>query len=291
MNDLKDDYSYRPINALPYWDRIGHFIDAAVRDASTAQRSPQSIYPAVVPFVLWCWRTRGMPLDRARIFRRLVADDFVGRGMPGYLAGSRATHRASLYRVIESLGSDSSLGVGRPIPRRVPTEPYSAAEIAQLHSWAIAQGTERRRIDAMILLVLGLGAGLTSKELQAVRVDDLIVTESRAQVTVWDSRARVVPIADVWAERLSTVYPYLEDGAWAFRPGRTASQDGQITDFLLRARTSLDVRPVRMRTTWLVAHLTLGTSPSELLRISGLRNLGALDRLTKFVPKTGAPNV
>lgn len=287
MGDLKDDYAYRPINALPYWERIGPFIDAAVEDAARGERSRRAIYPAVVPFVLWCWRTRGLPLDRRRIFRRTVADDFVNRGMPGYLAGSRATHRASLYRVIEALETDVSGAPGRPIPRRAPTEPYSAAEIAQLHSWAVAQGTQRRRIDAMMLLVLGLGAGLTSKELQAVRVDDLIVAVDVAQVTVWDSRPRVVPITPLWHERLDRVYPLLNRGSWAFRPGRSTERDGQITDFLIRARTTHDIRPVRMRTTWLVEHLIQGTSPTELLRISGLKQLAALDRLTIYVPKTG----
>jgi len=288
MNDLTDDYSYRPINALPYWDRIGDFIDAAVRDAARGERSVRSLYPAVAPFVLWCWRTRGLPLDRRRIFRLHVVDDFVQRGMPGYLAGSRATHRSSLYRVVEALETDRSGATGQPLQRRAPTEPYTPAEVAQLHSWAVSQGTERRRTDAMMLLVLGMGAGLTSKELQAVRVDDLIVGPYGAQVTIWESRPRVVPIAPVWSERLGEVYPKLARGAWAFRPGRTSARDGQITDFLLRARTTYDVRPVRMRTTWLVEHLAAGTPPTELLRISGLHQLAALDRLMKFVPKTGA---
>lgn len=286
--DLEDGYTYRPINALPYWDQIGNFIDMAVTDAAQGDRSRRAIYPAVAPFVLWCWRTRGLPLKRERVFRRSIADDFVQRGMPGYLAGSRATHRSSLYRVIEALDTDSSGAAGRPIPRRAPTEPYTAAEVAQLHSWAVAQGTERRRIDAMMLLVLGLGCGLTSKELQAVRVEDLIIRPNLAQVTVWDSRPRVVPISPVWSERLGTVSPQLVRGTWAFRPGRSSARDGQITDFLMRARTNHDIRPVRMRATWLIEHLAAGTSPAELLRISGLQQLAALDRLMKFVPKTGA---
>lgn len=286
--DLAEGYTYRPINALPYWDQIGTFIDMAVSDAANRERSRRAIYPAVAPFVLWCWRTRGLPLRRERVFRRSVADDFVQRGMPGYLTGSRATHRSSLYRVIEALDTDPSGTAGRPIPRRAPTEPYTSVEVAQLHSWAIAQGTERRCIDAMMLLVLGLGAGLTSKELQAVRVDDLIVRPDLSQVTVWDGRPRVVPISPLWSERLGTVAPQLVRGAWAFRPGRTSVRDGQITDFLLRARTHHDIRPVRMRTTWLIEHLAAGTPPAELLRISGLKQLAALDRLMRFVPKTGA---
>ncbi|WP_223694853.1 hypothetical protein [Leifsonia poae] len=287
MDDAERGYTYRPINALPYWDQIGAFIDQVVDDVAHEQRTRRDVYPAVVPFVLWCWRTRGLPLDRSRIMRRAVADDFVQRGMPGYLTGSRATHRSALYRVIQALETDRTDSPGRPIPRRKPTQPYTAAEVAQLHSWAISQGTERRRLDAMMLLVLGLGAGLTSKELQSIRTRDIIVGPTGSLVSVWEARPRVVPISPVWAERLSTVYDFLHRDAWAFRPGRTSARDGQITDFLIRARTHHDIRPVRMRTTWLVEHLSNGTPPADLLRISGLQQLAALDRLVGFVPKTG----
>ena len=42
-----------------------------------------------------------------------------------------------------------------------------------------------------------------------------------------------------------------------------------------------------MRTTWLLEHLDAGTPPKELLRISGLKNFAALDKIAAFAPKTG----
>lgn len=283
----EDFYDYRPINALPYWEIIGPFVEACVADAANGDRTRRTIYPAIVPFVLWCWRTRAMPLERRRIFRRSVADDFVHRGMPGYLRGSRATHRASLYRVIEALGADEPMHHRRPIPRSDPTRPYSQRDVAALHSWAVAQGTERRRLDAITLLVLGLGAGLTTREILGTQSKDIITTTNGFSVSVWDGRPRVVPINSLWSDRLERIYVGLDPEAWAFRPGRLSNQSGQLTDFLQRARTSLDIRPARMRTTWLIEHLAIGTPPADLLRISGLQTLAALDRLTSFVPSSG----
>ncbi|KQV05051.1 hypothetical protein [Leifsonia sp. Root112D2] len=280
-------YSYRPIYALPYWGTIGHFVQSAVSDtASASGRLERSLYPAAVAFVLWCWQSRGTPLERPRIFRRAVAEEFIHLGMKDYATGSRATHRAALWLMIDTL-NPAEVPRRRPIPRSAPTKPYSQGEIAALHSWAITQGTERRKQDATALLALGLGAGLSTRELLGVRVADLDLHDDGIKVIVWESRPRVVPLQHEWQQPLNRILNGLTSSDLIFRPGRASPASGQITDFLTRARTSLDVRPSRMRATWLLQHLIAGTSLQELLRISGLKHLAALDKIATFVPKTG----
>jgi integrase len=272
-DDQKPPYDYRPINALPYWDVIGEFITSAVADTTAATgREERSLYPAAVAFVLWCWQSRGTPLERKRIFRRATVEEFIHLAMTRYTKGSRATHRATLWLMIETLNPADLNRSRRPISRSAPTKPYSDPEVAALYSWATSQGTEHRRRDAIALLALGLGAGLASRELLGVRVQDLDTRTGRIQVIVWEGRPRVVP---------------LHPDDWLFRPGRLSASSGQVTDFLLRARTDLDVRPSRMRATWLVDQLLRGTPPQELLRIAGLKNLAALDKLAIFTPRTG----
>lgn len=279
MVDEESDYRYRPINALPYWDTIGEFIDSAVAAAVEATGiDARSLYPATVPFVLWCWRTRGTPLVRERIFRPQPVDEFVHLGMTGYLKGSRATHRAALRIMVEALNPATAHRGGFPIPRSAPTAPYSPSEIAALHSWALTRSTAQRRRDAMILLVLGLGAGLATRELLAVKTGDLDL--GAMSVTVSASRPRVVPIATPWQASLVRLAGNLQAPGWAFRPGRQGINPRQVTDFLDRSGARRDIRPSRMRATWLLGHLEAGTAPRELLRISGLRNLAALDRIT-----------
>ena len=274
------DYRYRPIYALAYWEIIGPFIEDAVAEAAAATgRTPRSLFPAAVAFVLWCWQSRGTPLERPRIFRRAVVEEFVQRGMGNYLRGSKATHRATLSLMVEALNPADGMRAHRPILRSAPTRPYTPGDIAALHSWARAQGTPRRQQDAIALLALGLGAGLATREILSMRTSDLDVRNEQVFVIVWESRPRLVPVNAVWRRPLLRIVGQLNRQDWLFRPGRTGIHPRQVGDFLQRARTTLDVRPSRMRATWLLDHFIAGTPPRELLRISGLKNLAALDKL------------
>ena len=282
--------AYMPILALPYWDTIGSFVNAAVTECLPhTDRSPRDLYAAATPMVLWCWRARGTPLEQGRIFRKVMIDQFIHLGMPGAARGSQATLRSTLWRMAEILNPSPNSGAHRPIARSAPTQPYSPEEIAELVSWAATQGTAVRRRDARTMLALSLGAGLAARELLEVQTTDVMIdTDSRipeARIIVWRGRTRVVPVLARWVAPLVRSISEVPAGGWVFRSGRQGSTPGQITDFLTRSRSPLDVRPVRMRATWLVEHLTQNTPATEILRISGLKNYAALDRLTPFVAK------
>jgi hypothetical protein len=288
MTDQPDaPYIYRPIYALPYWDTVGAFIVEAVTDtASATGRDVRSLYPAAAAFVMWCWQTRGTPLKRPRIFRQATVDEFIYLGMNAYANGSKATHRSALRLMTGTLNPTDTTRSSRPLHRSAPTQPYTAKEVAALHSWAIAQGTARRRNDAIALLALGLGAGLATRELLDVRGGDVVDTDT-IHIVVRQGRSRLVPLTTPWMQPLRRVLPDLIETDWLFRPGRKSAADGQITDFLLRSRTELDVRPSRMRATWLLEHMNSGTTAQKLLQISGLKTYAALDKIATFAPRTG----
>lgn len=259
---------------------LGAFIEDAVAEAALLSgRTPRSLFPATVAYVLWSWQSRGTPLERSRIFCRALVEEFIHLGMGAYARGSKATHRATLTLLVDTLNPTEHTRARLPIPRSTPTAPYTEAEVAKLYSWATSQGTVRRQQDALALLVLGLGAGLATRELLAVRVSDVDTREAQAFVVVWEGRPRTVPISPSWRRPLRRIIGELDPADWAFRPGRSGANSGQVSDFLQRARTTLDVRPSRMRATWLLEHLDAGTAPHELLRISGLQNLAALDKI------------
>ncbi|WP_403025613.1 hypothetical protein [Salinibacterium sp. GXW1014] len=286
----KPPTAYVPILALPYWDTIGPFVDAVVADCLPhTQRRDRDLYAAAVPMVLWCWRARGTPLERARIFRTTMIDQFIHLGMPGAARGSQATLRATLWRIAEILNPDQADAPHRPIARSAPTRPYSATEIADLVSWASTQATPGRRRDARTMLALGLGAGLAARELLDVQTTDVVIDTTgdvpTARIVVWQNRTRVIPVTPDWVAPLRQTLLEVPAGSWLFRPGRQTATPGQITDFLTRSRSPLDVRPVRMRATWLIQHLAEGTPAEEVLRISGLKNFAALDRFAPMIPK------
>lgn len=277
--------AYLPVVALPYWDRIGPYVNGVVaRCQGLVDRDPESLYAALTPFVLWCWQTRGFVLDDERVFQARVIEQFIQFGMSNYLLGTRATLRSTLWRVLEVMAPEEARVPRRPIKRSDPTRPYSNAEVAELFSWAQAQTTEHRRDDALALLSLGLGAGLPTRELLAVSAEDCVVEAGSCFVRVRGSRAREVPFLDDWCRTVVRLLARRQSNL-LFRPGRESASEGQVTDFVSRSRTSYDVRPARMRTTWLLAHLEKGTSPASLLRISGLGSLASLDRIAGFAPR------
>ena len=274
----RDDHPhpYRPILGLPYWDVIGPFIDAAVADMAQSVRESPGLYSAITPFVLWCWQARGMELRRDRVFPRALIDQFIHLATPGLSLASKATHRSALWRMVETLNPLDTSVAGVTLPRSAPLLPYSRPEVAQLRSWAAGQSTPRRRADAAVLLALGFGAGLATREILEVTTSDIISRGDDLFISVWASRPRVVPVLSIWQESLRARAEESRGQIWAFCPGRQNATTNQVTNFLTRSRTNLDIRPTRMRATWIRDHLATGTSPIELLQMSGIKNLAAL---------------
>jgi integrase len=278
---------YVPILALPYWATIGDFVRDAVADTvRLTDRGERDLYAAATPFVLWCWRTRATALVRSLVFRRFMVQQFIHLGMDAYARSSRATFRSALWRMVEVLNPDEPDSGHRPLGRAAPVAPYNESELTRLYSWSRGQSTEHRRRDAAALLALGLGAGLATRELLGVRAGDVVTGERGTLVRVRHGRERVVPLLPEWRKSLELGAESAPGDGFLFRPGRRGAAEGQVTDFITRSHTTIDVRPSRMRSTWLVAHLSMGTPPRDLLRISGLKNYAALDKMADFV--TGA---
>lgn len=276
--------TYRSAGAAAYWDIVEPVVTAAVhRAARLTERSPRSLFPIATAFVVWAWQTKAVELSVPRMFRKHLVEEFAHRGMSGYSRGSRATYRAALKAMVTALAPPTD--VAFPIPRADPTPPYDTADLNALLSWANTQTSPSRRTDARTLLALGFGAGLATRELLALRMEDMFITDDQVQVMVWDNRPRLIPVLSEWEPPLRTVARDADPRALVFRPGRSTIRSAQVTDFLHRGyKTNIDVRPARMRTTWMLTHLRTGTPPRELLRIAGLENLAALDRVARFLP-------
>ena len=78
----------------------------------------------------------------------------------------------------------------------------------------------------------------------------------------------------------------LEDGAdWLVTPGRR-STDGRLVANLIRNCHKATPRPdlQRMRSTWIVRHLTAGTLPAALVPAAGVDGLFSLARYLVHVP-------
>lgn len=279
---------FRSVKAAAYWEELKPVVESVVTVAAKrTAREPRSLYPVATALAQWAWQTKGLELQPHKIFRKRVVEEFVHRGMGEYSRSSRATYRSALMAIVDAVTPVSEQTF--KIPRSEPTRPYSEAEIAALRSWSRHQGSAQRRLDASILLALGFGAGLATRELLSLRCADVTVAAGTTSVMVWDDRPRTVPVLPTWDGAIRAAVTERHADGWLFRPGRKGVRSAQVTDFLHRGQTTeLDVHPVRMRTTWLLTHLRAGTPPQELLRIAGLEHLAALDRLTAFLPPRAA---
>lgn len=279
--ELGESAEYAPQHARPYWGHIGRFtVDAAV-DAAAVMHLPQrDLMVWLTPLTLWCWQTACVPLERDRVFSYKTIDLFVSTGADSYVGRSRSTLRSRLLRISESLLDARPRHVPRVIGKHDRLRPYSRAETAQLASWAKTLSTEQRRSSATNLLALGFGAGLATREILTARASDIIVVGEDALVHVPGEDERIVPIQMDWK-------PYLEVPAESdpllFRPRRATISESQVTDFVLATRTDLDVKPGRMRATWLLRMLQVGTPALELLELSGMKNFAALDRYHRYL--------
>jgi integrase len=275
---------YRPTIPAEYWQQIGPFVARAVTDSAGATSySDRELFAATTPFVLWAWQTAGLPLKREQIFRISVVDRFASVEADSYAtAASRNTIRSRLLRMAEVLHPEQTERPLRALGASDPTRPYSTEEVIALRSWARSQRTEQRRRDAEALLALGLGAGLSGREILNVRVADIRRVSGGVDVGVGGERPRRVPVLREWERALLDRADADDTKAWAFRAGHTTENPNLITDFVSRSRGRIQLQARRMRTTWIVHHLNAGTPAVALIRAAGVNSLAALDRFLPF---------
>lgn len=246
----------------------------------TARRIPYS--PSVAVAVLqehamWAHVDRRLPLDVEVLFRRDVIGVAVSQ-LPYSSPATLARRRALLLRVAEALGvTERSLP---PLAGSTPSSPYGLKEVASLRVWASLQREDRVR-DAWMLLSLGLGAGLTARELMTTSAADI---DTNGTVSVRGVNPRRVPVRHEWWPELSALTAEVDATAPLFRP-HIATYANKIGDFV-RSSWGDGPRPTvqRLRATWLVTVMSDGLPIQDLLYVAGVKSLDALARFERFLP-------
>ena len=279
-----ETYNYRPEMADKLWATIGPFVRSCVEAAATETRySKPELFAAATPLTVWAWGTAGLPLDPTVIFDRDVIDRFTSV-VPQYRTkGSRNTMRSRLLRISEALLTPEAIVTAlRPLGASDPSAPYSDRELAALRSWASVQPTAARRSSASALLALGIGAGLSGKEIIECRIADVVADDDGVVVTARGDRARRIPVSRDWEDALARIVQGDPADRPLFREGQSGDNPNLITDFVSRSRGRVALQARRMRATWIVHHLDAGTSTLALLDAAGVQTLEAFDRFIRF---------
>lgn len=279
--------SYEPTIDTALWLEVRDFVESAVDECGdTTAYSSDTLRIAATRLAAWCWETGGLPLERDVIFARDTIAHYIAVGMPNSKPSARGNNRSQLLRMSEVLlGRSASLRKLGALPPSDPSAPYSTAELIALRNWADAQTTASRRVNAATLLALGVGAGLSASEIGYTRARHLRIDNEGVVVDVRGERARSVPVLYMWEDVLRERAQQLAPERFAFREEHTVFYPNLISNFVNRSQWG-KVRPQtqRMRATWIVHHLTIGTPVVPLMHAAGVESLEAFTRYTRFVP-------
>lgn len=275
-------HTYRPLLPEADWLAIREFVTRIVAGvAGRVAYERDALLHAVTYHADWTHRMAGLDLDEHVLFRRDVIGSAVA-AMPTTSPSTMGRYRSLLLRIGEALGVIAVAAPLPPLPAAAPSAPYSAREVDQLREWAYLQGDPGYRRSAQALLVLGLGAGLPTRDLAQVRRVDI---HEEVVTVAGGAFPRRVHVDRPWIDDLVEVAADSPDpSATLFRP-HVAFHKNTVLTFLDRS-TSGGLLPStqRMRVTWLVQRLTVGMPMHELLYQAGLTSMDALVRYQRFFP-------
>jgi integrase len=218
--------------------------------------------------------------------RAEVAEAFVVGGLAGRARATKGTYRSVLRRMAGGPGPELATPFGgSPAP-----PPYSGPERAELWALAGAQRSSRRRASALVLLALGIGAGLRPGELATAVAGDIVAAGGSVTVHVRGPAERAVPVKGTYAAAISNLASHAGDGH-LFCPGSADRAYKNLVNNFARGLAADPGAPQlcsgRARSSFICDHLAAGTPLGELLQLAGIIEVESLLRYARHVG--GAP--
>jgi hypothetical protein len=230
--------------------------DAVSKVEPSTPRDATELLSRTALLLSWC-HGRGLELTPAVVFAPETLDRFVADGCEELAKGTRINYRRILRRVGAAV-LGPPLYPERPLAleKSDPSAPYSLEDERALIGWSRGLPTDRMRDAAIALLGLGLGAGLTSREINLAEADWIEHAGPGLVIAVPGSPGRRVPVVarSEWAVRAALAHA---GGGLLFLPGRTRHRKKQVSVFTenLPAHHQPKLSAQRMRVTWIVRHL------------------------------------
>lgn len=281
-DELKD---FTPTHGGSDWEQVRPLVLDAVAVRAPGVRETRRVLQVTAGFVLWCVRERGIPARASELFRLELIDAYVTTAVSN--ENTQGTYRSLLVPVADAVLPGQSRDLLTPLGRSAIRPPYTDRELRQFRTWVRNQATPMRRERAGMLLALGAGAGLTAAELFRMRRDDVTTDQHGILLRVenHDAQVRTVPLLAAWEELLRESVKTRKRGDWLWTTDRATTDKNALHRFTI---SSGEPAPnlSRLRTTWLLTHLRVGTPMPALFTASGMHRwdnlhqyLGLLDPL------------
>jgi hypothetical protein len=225
----------------------------------------------------------GMALDVEVVLDPDTVERFFSEGLRDL--PSRGTYRTTLRRLGRAL-TRKAPWQPRPEPmrRRKVALPYTAAELAALQEDARHQSTASRRRGATALIALGAGAGLDGRWVTKVHGTDVRRVGSVVVVRVGHPRPRDVPVLDQFEEEVLRLAAEAGDELLIGGSSSHRNRTNLLVKRLEVGHRHPRLSVPRLRSTWIVEHLSRGTRLPEQLTAAGNILIETFDQLLEFVP-------
>jgi hypothetical protein len=267
--------------------RIGHFtpqripaevwnrVEGVVREA-VARKSPptsgraQVYLNAVTQLAVWADAV-GQSIEPDNLFHPETIERFIHERVGHLSTGTQTNYRSQLRAVAKVVIGSTLYPPTTIVPRSEQRLPYTRSEVSGLVSWSAGLSTESLRRNTLVLLAMGLGAGLTAQEMTRLTGDDVFVDEHGVVVRVIGQSQREIPVLRRWEDHLAA-FAREAGPRPVFLPTRTRILGHAISNFLERCSSSHvpGFSVLRLRTTWIVNQMEAGTPLPMLSAIAGV---------------------
>lgn len=261
-------------------------ISAFVRDA-VAVAAPQTAYSAYLltttasRYVMWCVKAKGWPLNPKVIWAVRNIDHYTVTANRGVTEATRGNYKGQLMRISEVLLPEQHPRT-TPINKGRGPGAYSPAEMETYRNWPSLQLTQLKHDRAMLMMVLCAGAGIRPREMARLHHEHVTVDELGIIISVPGDDARDVPLLAEWEPWMTVLLKRLPTDERLWGPQTRGGIDNLTSAFTERSN-GRPPRADRLRYTWLVHHLNLGTPLKELTRAAGIEKWQHLHRLLEDV--------
>lgn len=253
------------------WLMVRPFVVAAVAPVTAPASAVGPLAGITTQLAVWALGN-GFDLSVDALFSPLSIESFVAiRG-----GDHRGTVRSWLRRIATAHGIEDARPVKVVYGRTQKQQVYAPGEVLALRQFANGLSNENRETTLRAMFALGFGCGLSAGDMKLVSADCVHVhDDGLVAVVVPGENERCVPVLASWVDDLLVAAECRPTGSLVSNSsGKNTTNEPARW---MRGKTGLPLfNTFRMRGTWAVEHLTLGTSLVELMHWMALGNVEAL---------------
>lgn len=273
------------LRARTAWPHTHRLVVEAAQLSTCSPRNLAKYLSHLSDFAAWA-HAEGVPLVLESLLDPDVIERYIAVGMAGSKDSTRATRRAILRRIARHCTCPPQ-DLPLPIAYRRVRPPYTPDEIKGFLGLAAAQPTQSRRRTLLAIVHLGLGCGISSRDLAWVGAQDVeLLPDGAVSVTVsGGTRPRTVIALEAHESPLLKIASAA--GSDLLIGGRTRGRRNVTRgplDSVVGGEDLPRLETARLRSTWLLTHLRARTPLPALMTAAGLTTVRPLEDLLHHCP-------